>query len=274
MTCKDKGSYESSPPCTVPIKKREIARVGDYKNRQYTNHSDSVRTLYFCRYTNTQITLTIHEYTITLNGEAVWALRSVCCSVLQCFAVCCSVLQCVAVCCSVLQCVAVCCSVLQSEHLDLPQTSRGHPAKRQSTHNKEMKKRVRVREQGRESKIIRRQIHVDMVRCVDTREGEGEGGRRERARESAGIWYWEREADRHREKERERARERERERETERERVRVWERKRENARESFWVCSNALVCAITHLNPLRAPSPSLRSLQRHMYIYVYVGIYM
>ena len=77
MTYKDKGSYESLPPC----------------NTEW--HILIIMFLSVCR--------------------SCWMSDcvAVCCSVLQCVAVRCSVLQCVAVCCSVLQGVAVCCSVLQ-----------------------------------------------------------------------------------------------------------------------------------------------------------------
>ena len=64
--------------------------------------------------TNESVTI-IETTQIAPNKEAGRALRSVCCSVLQC--------------------VAVCCSVLQSEHSDLPQTIRSNPVKWHSTHN-------------------------------------------------------------------------------------------------------------------------------------------
>ena len=75
MTCKDKGSYESSPPCISMCNTNGSCHTHDeYK---WVMSHISMRHVPPVNWPNT-----------------------VCCSVLQCVAVCCSVLQCVAVCCS------------------------------------------------------------------------------------------------------------------------------------------------------------------------------
>ena len=128
MTYKDKGSYESSPPCTAQdvvymCKDMWTRREhSDFDPREWRNHF-----LVIVRRGDFQYSL-LH------------CVAAVCCSALRCVAVCCSVLYCVAVCCrvlryvwrgafqyslmhlechsiSVLQCVAVCCvCVLQCIH--------------------------------------------------------------------------------------------------------------------------------------------------------------
>jgi len=112
MTYKDKGSYESSPPCMC--NERETFWRRSCCRERYLHHllHAPLRATVPCL------------PAIVCTASSCISCRttlSVCCSVFQCVvvsmvqrvAVCCSVLQCVAVCCSVLQCVAVCCSVLQ-----------------------------------------------------------------------------------------------------------------------------------------------------------------
>ena len=80
MTYKDKGSYESSPPCTRISQGLIACTCSALQHRSV-------------RYSGLQCV-------------------AVCCSVLQCVAVCCSVMRCVALYCNVLHCVALCCIVL------------------------------------------------------------------------------------------------------------------------------------------------------------------
>ena len=105
MTYKDKGSYESSPPCT---------------HTWYFDVSRTCSRMCLCHcLVHTWIMLVcgcvihIHDSSTRSVTWMKWChMRIICHELLVCVAVCCSVLQCVAVCCSVLQCVAVCRSVL------------------------------------------------------------------------------------------------------------------------------------------------------------------
>jgi len=110
MTYKDKGSYESSPPCRNTVHPKahvRVPRVPVSALFQYVQ-------LFQCVAVYSGVFQHIQKRRCELHRVCCSVLYvAVCCSVLQCAAVCCSVLQCVAVCCSVLQCVAVCCSVLQ-----------------------------------------------------------------------------------------------------------------------------------------------------------------
>ena len=81
MTCKDKGSYESSPPCIVKTI-TELSRTLLSKCHELYGR-------------NTKTPFIIFRFSMI-------SLLDVCCSVLQCSAVCCIVWQCVAVCCGVL----------------------------------------------------------------------------------------------------------------------------------------------------------------------------
>ena len=100
MTCKDKGSYGYSPPCTDTS-----SLLLDLK--QVTTQV----------WTSTILSIEHLHVSCVRDGISVSHIVtthcSVCCSVLQCVAVYCSVLQYATVCCSVLQCVVACCSVLQ-----------------------------------------------------------------------------------------------------------------------------------------------------------------
>jgi len=117
-----RGSFESSPPCTIM---EEIRLSLKYLDLQIVLFSWILFWVTGTAFTSMKPWLEFWG----LPRKRAWYVRellwkfvgffgsrnhvkcvAVRCSVLQCVAVCCSVLQCVAVCCSVLQCVAVCCS--------------------------------------------------------------------------------------------------------------------------------------------------------------------
>ena len=124
MTYKDKGSYESSPPCmrlvAVVSFESPILEYCDWSRQcMMIDAYDS-----FCVAVCAAVCCSVLQCVAVCCSQncTEWviyllAFTVLCCTVLHCAAVCCSVLQCVlrnvAVCCSVLQCVAVCCSVLQ-----------------------------------------------------------------------------------------------------------------------------------------------------------------
>ena len=132
MTCKDKGSYESSPPYSNEACHMWMRRVtcewimscrGCCSVLQYVNvYIRTMRCAYQCvavccsmlQYVN--VNELCHVVGVIVNMYVNVYIRTMRCAY-QCVAVCCSVLQCVAVCKCVYSyhemCVAVCCSVLQ-----------------------------------------------------------------------------------------------------------------------------------------------------------------
>jgi len=87
MTYKDKGSYESTPPCKWKTTRQTI---------ELSRHCSQDMTAFaVCCSAMRSVAMCCRE----------------CCSVLQCVAVCCGALRCIAVRCRMLQSVAVCCKV-------------------------------------------------------------------------------------------------------------------------------------------------------------------
>jgi len=102
MTWKDKGSYESSPPCTLCCTMLHFAALC-CTVFQCVAACCKVVQMISCYY----IWADIHPAGARVQNLNKQRLLRVSCSVLQCVGVSCSVLQCVAVCCCVLLCVAV-----------------------------------------------------------------------------------------------------------------------------------------------------------------------